>query len=189
MRLLATLFAVAVLWSPPARATTMLQLDLEAHVLRSTAVVEGRVSGRGVEVSEQTGRPHTFTRIDVGEVLAGVAPPALVVRQFGGAVGETRTGISGDATLEEGERVVLFLREGAEPGDEGFWFLTALGQSAYHVLGEGPDAPVRRDVVGMELVERTPEGGLQPADETPNAEVHTLADLRKAIAAVSGGGP
>jgi len=57
------------------------------------------------------------------------------------------------------------------------------------VLGEGPDAPVRRNTDGMDLLVRASSGGLQPADSTPDATVDTLADLRKAIAAVSGGGP
>ncbi|MBW1879870.1 MAG: hypothetical protein JRJ84_16025, partial [Deltaproteobacteria bacterium] len=140
-------------------------------------------------VSEETGRPNTFTRVDVEQVQHGTATAALIIRQLGGTLGETHTGISGDATLEKGERIVLFVKEGVERGDEGFWFLTALGQSAYHVLGEGPDAPVRRNTDGMDLLVRASSGGLQPADSTPDATVDTLTDLRKAIAAVSGGGP
>jgi hypothetical protein len=189
MRIPAALFAVVALWAPRAHATTMLQLDLEEHVLISSAVVEGRVSRQIVRVSEETGRPTTVSQVDVDRVLHGAAPETLLLRQLGGTLGETRTGISGDATLEAGERVVLFVKQGVEHGDEGFWFLTALGQSAYHVLGEGPDAPVRRDILQMDLLYRAPGGTLRPADATPDAHLDTLADLREAIAAASGGGP
>ncbi|MBW2257526.1 MAG: hypothetical protein JRI25_23420 [Deltaproteobacteria bacterium] len=48
---------------------------------------------------------------------------------------------------------------------------------------------MRRNTDGMDLLVRASSGGLQPADSTPDATVDTLADLRKAIAAVSGGGP
>ncbi|MBW1878446.1 MAG: hypothetical protein JRJ84_08800, partial [Deltaproteobacteria bacterium] len=119
MLILAGLLAAMVLWSPPSHAATVLQLDLEAHLQASTAVVEGRVVGATQHFGEPGTRPYTSTEIQVDQVLYGTAPDVLAVRQAGGTYDGVTSRIVGDGSLKQGERVVLFLRE----WDDGYWYL------------------------------------------------------------------
>jgi len=174
---------LAALWSTPGFATSVLQIDLEAHVQASTAVVEGRVVGATQHPGEPGTRPFTITEVQVTRVVYGTAPDVIAVRQMGGTF-DGRTGrIVGDGSLQQGERVVLFLRE----WDDGFWYLTALGQSVYYVLGDGDDAPVERDLSGLDLLEWNPDGGPRPVDATIDPYLDTLSRLEKAVRSAGGG--
>lgn len=164
-------------WSSPALATTVLYFDMPTHLDASDAVVDAQVRGAEVRVDKATGRPWTFTTLQVDEVLAGDAPAEIVLQQPGGLGPDGRMHkVAGDAMLEDGEHVVLFLKHGPDA-----WSLTLWGWSAWHVEGEDLLSPVWRDQSGLTVVEPDPKGGLEPLDYTPDAYVDTLEDLRDAI--------
>lgn len=167
MRTLAVLLPL-VLWPAAASATTVRALAIGEHVQLSHLVIEGRVVAQ--TVAQSGGHSFVDSTIAVDRALVGNAPRELRVRQLG----PDRI-VVGDGRLEVGDRVVVFLRRG--PNDR--FYLTALAQSVYQVLGSGDSAPVARDLDGLSLVRFDAQGNLVAA--IPEAPP-TLDALRRAIA-------
>ncbi|MEZ4322572.1 MAG: hypothetical protein R3F61_34210 [Myxococcota bacterium] len=160
-----------------ARATTMVVMDPSQQAEESDALIDAVV---GASVVVQTERMvYTDTELWVRDVLGGSAPERLVVRQAGGELEGRTVFIDGDAKLLEGERVAAFVRE-----REGRWYLTALGQSVWHV-----DARERleQDLLSEHLMERDRTGRVVPATSSPVA-FDTLADLAEAAQGLRFGG-
>lgn len=174
--------ACASLVAASAWATTALYATLPELSQLSTAVVVGTIGPARVVLDEQIHRPRTVTAVQVDEVLVGKAGARLEIDQIGGTIRGRTTRVPGDATLEQGERVVLFVRE-----VEGRTYLTALEQSVFRVVADPQGDRVERDL-GDGIVVRAPSGELLPYDEAA-APVRTLAELRAIVraAGVRGG--
>ncbi len=125
--------------APSAAATVMRYLSLEEHLGLSELVVRAKVGAAKTFVGEG-GLPFTDTELEVLEVLKGEMPAGktLLVRQLRGEARGHYRAVPGDADLEAGEEVILFLH-----GLEGeVAYLTALGQSKYVVERPvGPPSP------------------------------------------------
>ncbi len=172
---------LVLLLASPARATSVVELDLATHIAESTAVIEATVGPARVTVDEETGRPMTHTALTVVAVLAGDAPPQLEVSQHKGRVGDRELLFPGDGTLEPGTVVVVFVTHA-----EGRWWLTALSQSVYTVDGLGDDAVVTRQMDGLVFFQRDPvKGNVVPAHRAAPTR-STLGALRRSIAAAKG---
>lgn len=165
--LLAALLAPGV-----AGATSVVAMDPTDQAAESTAIVDAVVRG-SVQVMGEDGLHYTETTLEIRDVVAGVAPRTVAVRQNKGTRPDGAIfAIVGDAELVEGERVVAFVRE-----VQGHWYLTALGQSVWHVADDGS---VEQALGGLELYERT-FSGVVPSDRSPQTwpDVDALkADLR-----------
>lgn len=157
-------------------ATTVRVLSIDEQLQRSTAVVEARVVDVAVHATEH--RPVTVTRLEVERVLAGDAPARLSLLQLGGTVDGRTTRVHGDAVLEPNTRVVLFVRADSI----GTWTLTALAQSAWHIVTSGKEVLVERRLAGLVRVTSGQDGLLEPVhvEDPPRL---TLDELRAAIAA------
>jgi hypothetical protein len=155
-------------------ATTVRVVEIPEHVARSELVVEGRVVGRAQ--AQADGHELLDWTIAVDRTLHATAgsPREVVVRQLG----PSRV-VVGDGRLAVGDRVVLFLRRG--PHDR--FYLTALAQSVFQVLGSGDHAPVARDLSGLALLRQDASGAFVPSP--PDASITTLAALRRAVAEAS----
>lgn len=174
-----TLLLGLLLLSAPAAATTVVAQGVEDLALDSTAVIEARVGP--AETFRGGDQFHTDTALEVLAVHAGHAPDRLVVRQAGGEIGGMKARIPGDAALATGERIVAFVRQ-----VDGRWYFTSLGQSVWHV-GEGAKEPVRRDIDGLNLYQRMPDGSVRPAIESL-PEYGTKAELLQAVRGLPMGG-
>lgn len=143
----------------------------------SDVVVEGTVQSQ--ESHTKTGRLLTETQVLVhrvhhrrANVSTSIKPEKLVsVTQTGGATSTIRTQVRGDATLREGERVLLFLFA----GDKGRWHLTQLGLGAFVVED---DAFVQ--VLSDDL--QRADGSREKAPVTRRFSRQDLADALAALA-------
>lgn len=176
-RILALLLALA---GAPAHATTVVALDVSEQASESDAFVIAVVGESKVEVT--TDRWYTDTRLDVEKVLGGQAPRSITVRQLGGEHDGKMLYLPGDARLEAGQRIAGFVRK-----VDGRWYFTALGQSVWHIQGEGPGAQVRRDVEGMNFYQRDRNGAVVPAVQSL-PEYATFSELQTATTGLVFGG-
>jgi len=85
----------------------------------------------------------TRTRLRVQKYLKGKGASEIWLEQYGGTVGDKTLTVPGDAKVEPGDDLVLFLKR----GEDGVVYLTALSQAAYHVRGD----KVQRDMAGLVL--------------------------------------
>lgn len=116
--LLAVAFAA---WAPSALATTLLAQDLESLSRRADAVVQGRVKRLQSRWNGDRTRIFTEVELEVSEALKGAPGKTVTLIQPGGVVGEIGQRVSGLASFEPGEEVVVFLEKRSE--------------ASYHVAG------------------------------------------------------
>jgi len=166
------LLSVALMTAFPAMATSVVALDIVEQAGESTAIVDAIV-GHSIEVvDEDTGQGYTDTTLHIHSNVAGTAPEQIRIRQIKGERPDgTRFFVVGDAEVEEGERIVAFIRK----YPDGFWYFTALNQSVWHVADRGRDPRVTRSFDGLEMYRRT-ERGVLPANESPQ-NFDTLSQL------------
>lgn len=162
--------AATLLFSVPAFATTVLAVDLATQAEDSTAVVEAVVGGNAPFDSATAW--YTDTTLEVQRVLGGQAPKQFTIRQMGGQRGDKVSHVPGDATLQEGERVVAFVRE-----VDGQHYLTALAQSVWHVKEDGS---IGRELDGLAFYAMGPNGSILPAVETLPSPT-TMSEIESAV--------
>lgn len=169
---LALAMSIALALAPVARATTALYLSEVEHAGLSDAIVRGTVVDQTTDRDPRFGRIRTRTTLAITERLMGETPAQIVIEQMGGRLGDEVLLLPGDAHLEPGEDLLLFVRQ-----VDGAWFLTALEQSAYQVV-PSLDGPLLEREIGEGLFIRTKGGGLQPwLDDAPGQPL-TLERLR-----------
>ena len=100
-----------VLMAMPATASTFVAMDQAELVAASDAVIQGEV----LEVHSFWNRGGTAViteaRILVEEVVAGQAASEIVVRTFGGQVGDYVLEAHGFPVFQEGQRLLLFVHQ------------------------------------------------------------------------------
>lgn len=159
-----------------AAATSMIHLSSEEQALLSHAIVEATIGSHDT-IAFPDGRVYTDSTLHVTAVINGDAPQVLNVRQWGGEHAGLIHEVPGDARLAPGDKVVAMIRQ-----VDGIWYLTAMAQSVWYIEGDGSDARVTRDVLGLGLYEDTIDG-TKPLPQTP-LEFAYLQDLRAALSQV-----
>lgn len=167
--------AAALLFSHPAEATVAVQVDRTQQVGLSDLIVRATVTARSSMWNADHSQIVTLTRLRVTAWVKGSGASELVLRQFGGTVGDSVMQVSGDAHFTVGQDAVLFLRRG-----DGVVFLTAMAQSAYYIQSRADGTPmVHRDLHGLTFA-RMRDGQMQfsePGDEAPETLRHLLDEL------------
>jgi hypothetical protein len=146
------------------QATTMIYVPLERLYGMSDVVVRGTVQSHTSFWGEQ-GEMFTDWTVRVDEVLYGEPVELVTVRQMGGQIGERHVRIPGDASLVDGEHVVLFLVE-----EEGVHYLTALGQAKLTVSLQG-ELPTPGGVVVL------PRAGAEAVSPVEATLLRDLSDV------------
>ncbi len=172
----ATLAMSALLAGASARATVVVQLTRAQHACQSSLVVRASVADQRSLWNEDHSQIITLTRLRVTQYVRGTGPTELIVRQFGGRVGDLVSEVPGDGALLQGQDVVLFLRAGS-----GVVYLTALAQSVYLVVhSPGQPEMVRRTLHDLSFA--TQANGrmtiVAPASEPDETLDHLIADVR-----------
>ena len=170
-------FCTMMLMTPvPSSATTMFHVSDLEQAQKSDAVVIATIG------TAKTG-PHpnkksimTETNILVEEVLAGNAPRFLTIRQMGGTLNGKTMYVPGDARLNEGKKVVLFLHE-----ENGHWYLTAMEQSKYELSHHARLGWVMKRELHGGLVVRTSEGRLAPFKPPKKKPIQTLTEFKNTL--------
>ncbi|RMG16570.1 MAG: hypothetical protein D6729_10650 [Deltaproteobacteria bacterium] len=160
-------------------ASTVLALSIEEMARRSDLVLRGRVEGQTTERID--GRLYTLSTVKVEAVWKGAARDGVVVRQLGGRDGELATRVAGDAVLEPGEEVVLFLRR--NPQGAPVYHLVGLAQAKFRVERRGGRLVARRDLGGLLLLDPA-AGQALPAGKARAPEAFDLDVLRRRVEGV-----
>ena len=178
-------------------STTMIYRSVDELAEMSDRVVRGTVLDHHTFWSDD-GQMYTDWSLQIEEVLSGAPVSALTVRQMGGELDGYAIHIPGDASLEDGEHVVVFLRE-----IDGIHYLTALGQSKLSVSLQGdlgiPNDPIEYEQPGISRIDATLVRDLtgiaffRPSEDGGDLyglgnEILTLSELRDRVAESNEGG-
>lgn len=110
------LLAVALFAAAPVTASTFVAMSADELVSQADAVVVGRVIDRVSAWTESGRLIYTDNMVAVDEVVFGEADATVMVRTFGGRVGDIVVEAHGFPRFEDGERVLLFLARDEEIG-------------------------------------------------------------------------
>jgi hypothetical protein len=112
-----------------AAATAMISADVDELTRRSDAVVRGTVQRAESRWSADGRRILTDVEISVAEALKGSPGKRVIVQQPGGVVGDIGQKVSGQASFQVGEEVVVFL---GRHGDQRYQ-VTGMAQGKFRV--------------------------------------------------------
>jgi len=156
----AALALAVLLAAGQAAASAVLTATVEELTRSADLVVRGSVEGHESRYSGR--RIYTTLRIRPSATWKGNAGPLVEVQIPGGTVGDVSQRVSGVATFDDGEEVVLFLhRAGPAYGVRG------LSQGKFRVEGDA----ARNQVGGLYRLERKIPAGERIAEEMPLAEL------------------
>lgn len=172
-RILFACLTVALM-AGPATASTFVAMDTAELVAASEAVVQGEV----VEVYSFWNREGTAVmteaRVFVDELVAGQAPSEVVVRTFGGQVGDYVLEAHGFPTFQEGQKVLLFLQRSKDQ---------ALHVSGYRLGQYRVAAGDRGELLAIPTLERGVKLLRQDGSPAPRPEAVPLETLKNQIRA------
>jgi hypothetical protein len=152
--LAAAAFALGAL--PRAQAATMYYADVERLTHISDLVVVGRIASTEVYLGNE-GRITTRWTVSVSETLVGSHHDTISFTQWAGELDGVAQRVPGDARLNVGDDVVLFLH-GTAPDELS---LSALGQASWSIV----PTPSRIDLPTTPLVrQRVADGMLSLGD-------------------------
>ena len=141
----------------PALSHASIRVADDVLAASSAAAVQGRVVATSAQWDAGVDAIYTFVTIDVSRAwgLDG-APARVILKQLGGAVGDTALLVGGQAQFAVGEDVLVFLE--LRPRDrtlsvagleQGKWLLTGSGDAARAAVretrGPEPAAPIARE--------------------------------------------
>lgn len=166
------LFASVAFGTLPARATTMVPLDLRALTQRAEVVVAGRVLATRASWTSGHDAIYTDVTVHVTRVLTGplVAGQELVVRTEGGSVDGVGMMVHGAPRFVAGEDVVLFVqRRGAVR------WVVGMSQGKLDLVGDGHGAQrLVRNLAGVDFTRA-------PTPDERTLPVRTLDELDVAV--------
>jgi hypothetical protein len=129
-----------------AAGAVVIPLSRAELAARSDAVVRARVTSQATLRSPTTGRILTRSRLLVLQAYKGPARTEIELDQLGGTLNGATLAVPGDARLDRGEEVVVFLR--CRPGEP--CSLTGLALGKYAVrAGEGGRRTAWRAAQGL----------------------------------------
>ncbi|MGI5862889.1 MAG: hypothetical protein ACOX6T_12630 [Myxococcales bacterium] len=151
-----------------AQATTVRPATRAELAARADQVVRARVVSQRAARSERSGRPLTVSALKALETYRGTLTGDFEIEQLGGALEGARTLVPGDARLEVGEEVVLFLR--------------CTGKPRCRILGLGLGKyAVRRDAQGRTVAVRDAQGLRDRSGAPLQADVVPLETLAREL--------
>ncbi len=170
LRAFALAVALLLLLVPAvSQALSVVYVPFEELVHQSDAVVIATVVDESYGVLMPWNMEVTDTRVEVEEVLYGEVPATLSFRKIGGPIP-----VPGVESFVPEERCVIFLRK----GDDGAWWVTAVGQSKMELV-DGPAGEIATRKMTVSAYVRDEAGEL--VSYVPRGEPRLLPTLRTAI--------
>jgi hypothetical protein len=163
MRLLRPLPVLVLALCAPAFATVVMALTLEEMTAMAPVVVHGTVRRSFTGWDDAHRSIWTWTEVEVHESIKGAPLRTALVKQPGGVVGGIGQSVSGAATFEGGEEVVLFL----EPAVDERNAFVVLAMGAGKITLESTLGPkvARRNLAGLSFARRGGRGVTGPVAE------------------------
>jgi hypothetical protein len=174
LRLPAWALSALLLVGPSAGATSVVKTDVDGLTRSSDLVVRGKVKKKESRWSGDHKRIYTDVEIEVDESIKGQGGKTVTVRQPGGEVGDIAQRVSGLASFDSGEEVVVFLEKRG-----GVYRVSGLAQGKYRVerSSDGKFAfAVPADQSELRLVD--PQLNTEAA---PSAKTVQLEELRERV--------
>ncbi|MDH4068885.1 MAG: hypothetical protein OEV30_00520 [Ignavibacteria bacterium] len=172
LMLLSTTAGLVAIVATIASALTVAAISLDQLTNDSDLIVHGTVLSSHSTWEDQS--IYTYTTIRVTETLKGPSETEIVVKQLGGAVGDTRAEIDGSPVLNPGDELVLFLRD----WQESYW-IHSIVLGKFSVLRENGVPMAVSDLNNVGLVD--PATGLEITDPTVKRNAIELSAFFSAI--------
>jgi len=157
-----------------ALASTAVRLDASSLTAAATDVVDGNVISSSPVWTADHRRIVTHVVVEVRDTWKGGAGGRITVVQPGGELDGIGQRVSGVASLQPGERVVLFLERSGP-----YHRVVGLAQGVYRVVPVAGSNELRAVPAALDGLELVSPPGQTPAARTPMQ----LSELRTAVQA------
>lgn len=184
MRLLRSLTALVLLLCAPAFATVVMALSMEEMTAMAPVVIHGTVRRSFTGWDDAHRSIWTWTEVEVRESLKGAPLRIALVKQPGGVVDGIGQSVSGVATFEGGEEVVLFLEPAVD--ERNAWVVLAMGAGKVTLEATLGPKVARRNLAGLSFARRGGRGVAGPVAEREHLGAAD-AFLKRIRAAAKGG--
>lgn len=178
-RLRLAVLAAALLISTSALATVVLALTMEELTARAPLVVHATAQRSLVAWDEPHAKIWTWTELVVKETLKGTPTETVLVKQPGGVVGEVGQQVSGVATFEPGEEVVLFLEPA--PDEPGAFVPVSMSASKVTLEERFGARVAKRDLSGLAFATPGEQRVREPDREVLGTADAFLARIKAAV--------
>lgn len=168
---------LVVFWLLPLHGATLQQLSMTDLIVKSSAIVHGKVTSASASFSNKI--IYTHYTIQVSELFKGANQSSIDVVVPGGTVGNLRQTFSGTPTFNVGDEYVFFLWTSRA----GLTQVLGLTQGLFAIARDGSQDPVTTRVASREPMLNT-SSGQQVKDQTVTMK---LSQLRTLIATTLGG--
>ena len=109
-------------------ATIVLKIPLKQLFEKSESIIHGKVIGMSPYINSKNNRVYSKIKVTVFSWLKGDGSNSITITKFGGELNNIKSTLPGDAQFEEGEEVVLAIRN-----VNSNFYLTALSQSKFTI--------------------------------------------------------
>ena len=141
------ILVVAVLIATTASALTVKQASIKKLTADAALVVTGTVAAQ--EARWDDGNIYTYVTLDIARCLKGQAPgKTVVVKNYGGTVGEISEVVAGAPVFAEGKEVLLFLTLW-----RGDYFIHSIALGGFDIVQEGGARYAVNDLSHVTLVD------------------------------------
>jgi len=142
----------------PAGASTFLAISRGELVAQSDAIVQGTVVKVNSFWSESGRVIVSEAMIQVEEKIRGNAPSVVIVRTYGGEVGDIRVDAPGFPKFATGERVLVFLTNAGATAE-----VTAYSQGQYRIMRDKAGVEMAVPAIGQNVRLLNRDGSVAPA--------------------------
>lgn len=133
-----------------ASATSFGPFPITRQIDETQYIVRGRIGNTWVKLDEATKRPYTYWNLNIVESYsASKLDGQVAIRQPGGEVGNMGYRIPGSAEFQEGEDVVVMLREAGDGTKE----VTGLMSGKYTVFKQSDGREALRNGLGIDIMD------------------------------------
>lgn len=181
-------FALALsLWPTGVGATVATRLSRQELVRQANLIVHAIVESRAVVPTRgEHGEIRTRSTLRVLRTLEGQSRRTVVVQQLGGTLGDLTMHVEGNARLEPGDEVVVFLDHDTATG---LSYVIGMAQGLFLVNRADAQHPVvERDLTGIAFYEAVsgPPMITPGRHELAEGLDHLLADIARLVRAERG---
>src|SRR2546421_4831988 len=104
------ILSLCLLWSASSLATTVVRPLDDDMVVSARAIITGKVLQIESAIDERQDRIYTYITIRVTEVIKGqISERRIILKEFGGVVGDRVSVVYGNPQFQRGEKVLLYL--------------------------------------------------------------------------------
>lgn len=171
-RLIFTLLVLLLLISSSVYALTLAKASLEELTSESELIVHGKILSIESDWEDNTHSSiNTYVLMMVDEYIKGYGNSQILIKQFGGTMGDLSQVIPGSPQFTEGEEVILFLQRHGE-----FYEIHSIALGCFRIFIDDKSNTIQvvNDLGNAYLIDPLTKKEVKPEDRLTSFELNSF---------------